>query len=741
MSMTHKLQQHARRILAYSSRTRFFCSSTNKTLSSPARNLTLQGRIEAALEKKAEITTVLEQWRQQQEQGKQLNPSLVRGVVENLRDSQRFREALEVSNWMIVQKICNLIPEDFTTRFHLIENVFGLEEAGNFVESIPENLRNESIYNSLLSSYVRRNDLDRAESTFKKMRELGLLLRASPYNSMTSLYRRIPHGNRCKVDEILREMKESNIKLDRDTVNNALRVYADVTHIATMEKFLAEWEGTTPLEWLTRLDMAKAYLRSGFKGKAREMLRKTEELRDPKSYEELMRLYGEAGGRKDVYRVWDLYKKLSKKDNEGFRALIGSLLKLDDINGAEEFYYKEWECSGLPFDVRIPTMLVSSYREKGMVERADKLMKEIMIKEESFKPITPLLESLERKGNVVKPSELRDLIKNLCDSNQFSKALEASIWMSRKTSFNLFPQDYAARLHMIENVLGFEEAEKFFERSIPENMKDYSVYATLLSCYAKSHKTLDKAEAIFEKMRDLGFLSKPSPFNLMISLYSQLGKREKVDNLISKMKCMNIEPDSLTMNNVLRMYADETDIKTMDKYKSEWVNAELTTKLEMRTMVAMANAYERAGLLLKAIEITRSKNEVRRLWNEYKEKEKRNYKIDDANPCRRISVVGDEEYQSVISSLLKLDDLKGAEEIYGEWEPQGPEFDTRIPCLIISRYCKEGDEVKVREVVYSSIKKRKLMQFERFKEDVYAFGAICIVCVGFGGVLFMIITL
>ncbi|CAH8260099.1 unnamed protein product [Arabidopsis lyrata] len=56
-----------------------------------------------------------------------------------------------------------------------------------------------------------------------------------------------------------------------------------------------------------------------------------------------------------------------------------------------------------------------------------------------------------------------------------------------------------------------------------------------------------------------------------------------------------------------------------------------------------------------------------------------------------------EGYRIMISSLLKFDDVKGAEEIYGEWKPKGSDFDTRIPCLLISHYSKEGDEVKVLE--------------------------------------------
>ncbi|KAH0867209.1 hypothetical protein HID58_074231, partial [Brassica napus] len=85
-------------------------------------------------------------------------------------------------------------------------------------------------------------------------------------DSMTSLY--ISVGNKVKVDEILREMKENNVKVDS-------------------------------------LTMAKAYLR-------------VEELNDPM---ELMSLYAEAGDSKDVYRIWNLYKKTREQDNDGFLTL------------------------------------------------------------------------------------------------------------------------------------------------------------------------------------------------------------------------------------------------------------------------------------------------------------------------------------------------------------------------------------------------------------------------------------
>ena len=107
------LQQHAKRILAHSTkpRLRLFCSNSNETLW--ASNQVLQNRIESALNHKAKISTVLEQWRQQ---GNNLNPTLVRGILEKLRDTKRFPQALEVSEWMVERKMCSLVPEDYTAR-------------------------------------------------------------------------------------------------------------------------------------------------------------------------------------------------------------------------------------------------------------------------------------------------------------------------------------------------------------------------------------------------------------------------------------------------------------------------------------------------------------------------------------------------------------------------------------------------------------------------------------------------
>ncbi|CAF1928479.1 unnamed protein product [Brassica napus] len=86
--------------------------------------------------------------------------------------------------------------------------------------------------------------------------------------------------------------------------------------------------------------------------------------------------------------------------------------------------------------------------------------------------------------------------------------------------------------------------------------------------------------------------------------------------------------------------------------------------------------------------------EVHRLWED---------------ECKKKEKLEDDEYRNVISSLFKLDDVEGAEKVYGEWKPDGPKLDLSIPGLLISRFCAERNELKVGELMSSIGKKRNGM--------------------------------
>lgn len=50
--------------------------------------------------------------------------------------------------------------------------------------------------------------------------------------------------------------------------------------------------------------------------------------------------------------------------------MISSLVKLDDFDGAEKIF-EEWESEYSAYDSQVPNVLISSYSERGLLEKAE----------------------------------------------------------------------------------------------------------------------------------------------------------------------------------------------------------------------------------------------------------------------------------------------------------------------------------------------------------------------------------
>ncbi|KAI8551687.1 hypothetical protein RHMOL_Rhmol06G0205500 [Rhododendron molle] len=81
-------------------------------------------------------------------------------------------------------------------------------------------------------------------------------------------------------------------------------------------------------------------------------------------------VHASLGDKDEVYRIWDLYKKLGKLYNRGYFRMISSLIKLDDLDGAENVLV-EWESVNTSFDFDIPNLLINAYSRKGHLEKAE----------------------------------------------------------------------------------------------------------------------------------------------------------------------------------------------------------------------------------------------------------------------------------------------------------------------------------------------------------------------------------
>ncbi|CAK7349804.1 unnamed protein product [Dovyalis caffra] len=311
--------------------------------------------------------------------------------------------------------------------------------------------------------------------------------------------------------------------------------------------------------------------------------------------------------------------------------------------------------------------------------------------------IVPVLDQWVKEGNTVDKHQLVNLTRLMKDFKRFKHALEVSEWMTGRRFFTLTAEDAAFRLGLIQRVHGLEEAENYFNK-LSIKLKNRYTYGAILNGCARE-KSVQKAEAILQEMRERGMMISSFPYNIVINLYSQTGDFGKIPPLVKEMERNGIPLDKYTMRNLIAASIASSDISTVEgilKLMEE--NPELG--LDWKAYAMAADAYLRIGsietalTMLKKVEKwmtcrrekrgfnflltlyakTGNKDELYRIWNLYKPSSKSM----------------DTSYLCMIESLSKLDDIEGAEKIFKEWESQCSMYDFRVLNRLLDAYCKKG---------------------------------------------------
>ncbi|XP_059659159.1 pentatricopeptide repeat-containing protein At2g20710, mitochondrial-like [Cornus florida] len=327
--------------------------------------------------------------------------------------------------------------------------------------------------------------------------------------------------------------------------------------------------------------------------------------------------------------------------------------------------------------------------------------------------VVPVLDQWVREGKNVTKEELRHIIKELKTYKRFKHALEVSEWMTEKRYICLSASDTAARLNLISRVHGLEQAENYFN-TISQQLIGFEIYTALLNCYAQD-KSVEKAEAVMQKLRDMGFARTPLSYNILMNLYCCMRSWEKIDALIHEMEEKGIFWDNYTFTIRLTAYAAASDSEGIDMTVAR-MESDPRVVLNTHTYSVAANGYLKVGLVDKALAMmnkleglianmktknvafdillrlhakTGTKDELYRIWSRYK-KEK----------------VYNKGYISMMHALLNFNDIEGAEKIFKEWESMGLSYDFRIPNFLIDAYCKNGLLGKAESLVNRGIEKR-----------------------------------
>ncbi|GKV12710.1 hypothetical protein SLEP1_g23828 [Rubroshorea leprosula] len=303
-------------------------------------------------------------------------------VVRELRKFKRYRQALEVYDWMNnrVERF-RFSASDAAIQLDLIAKVRGVSSAEDFFLNLPDTLKDKRVYGSLLNGYVRARMRDKAESLIEKMRDKGYVRHPLPFNVMMTLYMNLKEYD--KVDSMVEEMKQKGIPLDLYSYNIWLTSCGSQGSVEKMEQVCEEMKADRNINphWTTFSTLATMYINMGLFEKAEECLRKVESIitgRDRMPYHYLVSLYGTIGKKEEVYRAWKVYKSMFPSiPNMGYHAMISSLVRIGDIEGAENIY-DEWLSVKSSYDPRVVNLMMDAYNKEGNLDKAESLFNQMV---------------------------------------------------------------------------------------------------------------------------------------------------------------------------------------------------------------------------------------------------------------------------------------------------------------------------------------------------------------------------
>ncbi|XP_028753066.1 pentatricopeptide repeat-containing protein At1g80270, mitochondrial-like [Neltuma alba] len=95
-------------------------------------------------------------------------------IISSLRKRRMYGRALQFSDLLGTFKHFELSEYDYASRIGLIAKVQGLDAAEKYLNEVPDSLRGNLLYKTLLAHCVCAIKTQKAEAVFLKMRGLGL---------------------------------------------------------------------------------------------------------------------------------------------------------------------------------------------------------------------------------------------------------------------------------------------------------------------------------------------------------------------------------------------------------------------------------------------------------------------------------------------------------------------------------------------------------------------------------------
>ncbi|KAL3356371.1 hypothetical protein AABB24_017177 [Solanum stoloniferum] len=337
----------------------------------------------------------------------------------------------------------------------------------------------------------------------------------------------------------------------------------------------------------------------------------------------------------------------------------------------------------------------SSEEERG--ETPDDLKSRIFSLRLPKRSTTNVLQRWVGEGRLISISDLRHISKELRKSRRFKHALEISEWLVYHNQDEALDSDYAIRIDLMTKVFGIDSAERYFE-GLPTTVKTTETCTALLHSYASLRLT-EKAEDLYERMKEANLSLNTVTYNEMMTLYMSVGQLEKVPLIVEEMKLQKVAPDLFTYNLWVSSCAAALNIDKVRRILDEISRGSDSGEQWIRYM-NLVNIYITSGNLVNSglnSVVESEKGITQREWISYDfliilygalgNKEK----LDQIWKSLRMTnqKMTSRNYVCILSSYLMLGHMKEAGEIIDQWKLSAATAFDRSSCNRLLKAYKE----------------------------------------------------
>lgn len=353
------------------------------------------------------VVPLIKEWLHE---GYTLDKRVLVTLLIRLRRRMRYKQALEISDWMSQEEGITWEVADNIVRIDLKAKMKKFTEAEQLLENSPLEFKTELAYHTLLKNYADHQMAQKAETLMEKLKSTGLLTLPFPFNQMMLLYKK--KGMLNKLPEMLEDMKAEGIPKDVYTYNILMDMKSRSGDIEGMEKIFEELNAdeNVKADAATYGTLATACVHAGQLDKAKVFLKEMEQgkvFRNRSAYDILISQYGAVGDVEAVERVWEIVKAGPVVSNRSYITVIEAFGKLGMVEKAEELYEVMSKSKGLILSRQFNALL-SAYARQGLMDKAEQLMED--------------MERLHRKKNSI---TYHHLITGYLRTDQLDKAVAA----------------------------------------------------------------------------------------------------------------------------------------------------------------------------------------------------------------------------------------------------------------------------------------------------------------------------